>query len=959
MPSCRNFRILAALLLLVARPAFADEDDDTAESSPRRSVTSDGPGVLARGGFLGGATLGRDDSIVPVQVMPYLLFDPHFVFADVRLFVSTEGRVGGNLGGGYRFLDEQRGAWYGINGWIDVDQTSGEVFPQLGLGLEAAWSILEGRSNFYLPVGTRDQVLETSALNTRYSGHNILFDQHTITGQSLAGVDGEIGISLPIEALDRALILRGFVGGYHFANDNGDPIDGVRARSEVVISSSVITQLEYTSDDEYGQNLIVGVSIEGPWGEDHPGVEWRRPTPSPFRFVQRNYNVILDRTESTANDLMAINPATSQPYFVQHVNTNAASGGNGTIESPFTTYAPATGQTADIILVHAGSELHESLVVQDHTRVLGDTGRHTFRAVGWGDVALPTVAAGDTPLISDLHGDAVSLGTGSELSGFQLDNITGTGVRGLNVTDLVLSDLTFTNIHGDAVALSGLSDGNVTLTNLSLDGVSGRGLAFMGLEGQLIASELTLNNIDGPAILLDGGSGDAYFVGNTVITGDHSRIDVRNTSGHVEFAGLEITGQATPPLVSLTNLDGDLAITSLKLKNTNGAGLVASDVASLAITKGTIATTNGTALSLSDTEVAATLSSVDVDGGNIGVRLINVTGGLVINGGTIENTGVAVDLNDVESVQLTTLKLTDNTLGIQSRSADYLKLDRLTITGTAGYALDSLDDTLLSVQGSTFSDNGTLDAGTILVQAGTAELFRSEFTGNTITDDRGTALQFLTTTSGTGASLSTTVTGNTIVASRGDQGGIKMNWNGPAELTLSGNTFQFSGTSMTGIDLAMPSTTESLTATINGNTFTLGGAHNVAVNVAAAGTSELSVTANTITHNGTGGVGLKFDFGDATELWVSTNHVTDAAGGATGMLFEHVATLSKLQIENNQLDLTSSSSSVDRGILFQSIADDVELFGSYDNLINSATDAFYMPSADTIGGFYVNGELVP
>lgn len=240
----KSVLISSWLLFVVTAPVLAEDDRAETQPTARRSATSDGPGLLARGGFLAGSTLGRDDSIIPLQAMPYMLFDPHFVFADVRLFVSTQGRVGGNLGGGYRFLDERHGAWYGVNGWIDVDQTLGQIFPQLGLGVEAAWSIFEGRSNFYLPVGTRDQVLETSALNTRYSGHNILFDQHTITGRSLAGVDGEIGVSLPIEAFDRALILRGFAGGYHFANDHGAAINGIRARSEVVMNSSLITQLE-------------------------------------------------------------------------------------------------------------------------------------------------------------------------------------------------------------------------------------------------------------------------------------------------------------------------------------------------------------------------------------------------------------------------------------------------------------------------------------------------------------------------------------------------------------------------------------------------------------------------------------------------------------------------------------------------------------------------------------------
>ena len=66
----------------------------------------DGFGVIGRASHLGGKTFGRTDSITPLEVMPYILTDEHFFFADVRGFASNRSRLGGNAGLGYRYLRE-------------------------------------------------------------------------------------------------------------------------------------------------------------------------------------------------------------------------------------------------------------------------------------------------------------------------------------------------------------------------------------------------------------------------------------------------------------------------------------------------------------------------------------------------------------------------------------------------------------------------------------------------------------------------------------------------------------------------------------------------------------------------------------------------------------------------------------------------------------------------------------
>jgi len=53
-------------------------------------MSLDGPGFLGQAGHLAFKTFGRDDSISPLEALPYLLTDEHFIFSDLRdLFPMT------------------------------------------------------------------------------------------------------------------------------------------------------------------------------------------------------------------------------------------------------------------------------------------------------------------------------------------------------------------------------------------------------------------------------------------------------------------------------------------------------------------------------------------------------------------------------------------------------------------------------------------------------------------------------------------------------------------------------------------------------------------------------------------------------------------------------------------------------------------------------------------------------
>ncbi|OYW18317.1 MAG: hypothetical protein B7Z55_10835, partial [Planctomycetales bacterium 12-60-4] len=529
-----------------------DEESMAAEEAPpapaaprfRGAVVEDGVGVIGNLGFLGLQTFGRDDSIAPLEVLPYLLLDEDFIFSDVRGFLSTEGRFGGNFGVGYRRLVPNQHAWYGVNAWYDVDDTSMKLFHQLGIGVEAAFKSFEFRGNAYFPVGDTSQTLESNAVNAQFVGQQIAFDQRILQGYALRGVDVEVGYVLPIPQLGEHSVLRWFVGGYFFSgNGNSDSINGVQTRAEAQIATAVTTHLQFSQDDEYGSNVMVGVSLDVPFGESHPSGNWRRNTPSPFRFVHRNYNVILDRRDESQNGVVAFNPRTGQAYRVAHVNTTLGSNGNGNVDTPFDNLNAARATDADILFVHSGSTLSNSIQLADGQRLIGDSGQHWIDLPNAESALMPSLnSGGAAPRITGVNGTAVTLGSNSHISGFQIDHIQGHGIVGQDISDGSIRNVSFDSISGDAIRLTNAA-GTFRLTDLDMRNVQGSGVVVNGGDSDLVLQTASFNTVNGDAIRLQNntaGSLDLFAITAEDIGGSGLRlIDV---DADVTTSNLSVTG---------------------------------------------------------------------------------------------------------------------------------------------------------------------------------------------------------------------------------------------------------------------------------------------------------------------------------------------------------------------------------------------------------------------------------
>ena len=1005
---------------------------------------SDGAGAIGRVSHLYGKTFGRNDSITPLEVMPYVLTDEHFFFADVRGFTSNRSQLGGNFGLGYRYLRDDLNAWSGASIWYDADNTSGRQFQQIGLSFETLISQFEWRSNVYLPI-TSSQTFSNLINGEKIVGNQLLYGQAVDQGTALRGIDTEVGGSLPIR--DRHQI-RGFVGGYHFEGGSSGGINGFKARVEGVFNNGVTGQVLYTNDHLYGSNVMVGCSLQLPFGSNHPSSGWHNRTPSPFRYVERNYNVIVSHQVTTTNDKVAINPLTGNPYVVEQVQQSASIlpviGGptpDGTSANPYLNIASAQAAGGDLIYVRSGSVINQTVTLAAGQHLFGQIAGVTqsVALAGGGFATLPDVGQSGnstaTPIFTNSGSPSIVLATNSEVGGFIFNNTTGSGITGTNASGVSLHDLTFNNNGGDAIHLTG-SSGNVTVADIQINSENGNGIVidggnanvvFDGLGNTISASgngfvlentnggSIVLNNLSlkdtgldglvinnvstdvtiaslnashttGPSVFIAGTTGVTSNVNGTpkttyntynftgftnIVSPAAAGFSVNGTDALIDVSNLSVTSTSGSPALSLVSASSEILIGNVNLNTTNATGLYGRTLDLLKINGGEITTLHGSAVDIAYSTINTSFSDISVNGGPFGISLAQSTGSFAItgngkygSGGTIQNivgtNSAGLLINSFGSTSIGSVDFTNNSVGVNSTLSSSLALGGVRINGSSGYAIQSNNDTAITVANSIFGTNGALGGGTILVGADTAANVTAIIRNNSITDTNGTAIQFQTATGGANASLTSSIVSNSISASYGGSPVISVLWNGPVGTNISNNTINAYGSGMTGVFVNETSATSSLTTYVNSNTITLGGSQSTGVSILATGQSFNQLNYNTINFNSTSGTGLHFAFASTSSDSIIGNVITDSAGGATGMLFDTVAANSSIRFDSNIISLLSTDNTTHRGIIFTNVTPTIQFQGSRNNLIYNTTSpqtTFQIPINSSTGGFYINGTL--
>lgn len=971
---------------------FPDESTTSTSSSgslatrPLKNANGPGAGMDGRIGFIGLPTLGREDSIVPIEIFPYVQTDNQIFFGDFRGFLTTNGKVGANFGVGYRVIEPNDFALFGVNGFYDVDGSLGRTFQQLSVGFEARTEMIGMYGNVYLPVGDKNKTLQQSVFNERFDGNQILFDVRSRTGQAMSGLDLNLQAFLPGD-FSRDHQVQATAGWYSFNGSGVEDINGFHLQLQGDVTPSVTLLASYTNDRTFGSNIAIGGMFR--FGtRDRPDTSLQGQL---RRFVHRNYNVIVSTKNVVDSGIVAINPETGNAYVVHHVGTPNGSP-NGEYDSPFDNVGDAQNG-ADIIFVHEGKTINEQIQLADGQSLFGEGSNVTLTDATYGNFRLPggSSSSPTSPAIIDgtgIIGDLITLGNNSRISGFKVKNAQGNAIVADGLDDFQITNIDIENSVGDSIVITDVKKGQVS--NVSINGGT-NGISLIDIDGTVSLSNIYLEDTAGHGIFIDGGLGRIAFTDQLIVKDSGlSAFYVTNleTLVEVDDKGTATTSDdvttKTPAIVTvdqlvvrnttggngihLENNEGVVAFGAIDIETTNGNAIYARDSENIQVFNGFLKTQGAAAIDIEGSGINMSLTKLEASGGTNGVRFVDTTGILTVygsgalgSGGSIKNTTDAIFMKDGPLVAMQTVDFTNNGTVAKIDGADGLILAGSNITQTSNMFVDAKNLTMLQISDTQFTNNTITSGVGIRLQVDEVGSYTSSITYNNVDSLPGTFLRIETLTGGEGSTLATNFQGNNVTLGAANSSAASINWTGTTTAYFLQNLITGTAAGQTGFQFHTGASNDQATATVYQNKFVMGGANGTAVDIDVRSMSTIQIVSNEIIFNGLNGTGVLANLRKASGVNVSSNSIVDNAGGATGIHFENVEHLSTLMLNANNINLSYASMFVDRGIVLSNLLNPdavatpfVTFISTESNTITGATTPYSLPATGARGTLLIN-----
>lgn len=617
----------------------------------------------------------------------------------------------------------------------------------------------------------------------RYQGNNIVFGSDLFRTDEIAMVGYELEAARTILKAEDAEIYAGYYG---FQSD-GEDAHGVKVGARGYLTERLSANLNLAHDDLFGTNLFGGLTISfGGLGDRRAKSFVDRL----FRPGLRNRAVSL-RTETVQAETSVTtltDPTSSQPIIVEHVNSDAAPGGDGSFESPLRSLDDlhansANGATTNgnIALVHANSSFSgESAELRDNQRLLGEGIVHTVDTVERGTISLPAATGpGAVPTISSAPGDAITLGAmGNEVSGFRISGGTRAIVSDTGASDTHINRVTIQSTAGDGIVI-------VPSTSTTVDAVT-----FQGVGGRDIV--LNAHNSTLTSITSTGATGGSIDLQNLSGLTTLSNIDISGAGG---FGGLSLRGAQSGSSTNLSGVEVHGATDGISIAN----GQAGSTISAIGL-EVTSPTNNGIQLGAGEGVIEftgtttvdnAAGSSVTIQGSNATITFgeTSITNRQAV-GIDIDNTGGTLEFGNTS---ISGAGGTDAGIDVQSTSGA-ISLDRVNIaaSGGNGVFLSEVNAFSIGAGGAALGDGGSITDA-----AGIRYMQVSDVTGATLADslfdefhgqsEFGSAIAFLQAEEST---RSITIHGNEIsgLASTAESGIYMLLYDGTVDTTVSHNT---------------------------------------------------------------------------------------------------------------------------------------------------------------------------
>lgn len=526
---------------------------------------------------------------------------------------------------------------------------------------------------------------------------------------------------------------------------------------------------------------------------------------------------------------------------MEHLDSGATGGGDGTFENPlqtlndlFASSADGTTTNGNIAFAHSGSVFTgQAASLRNNQRFLGEGIAHTVDTTELGTISLPDAnGPGTVPLIASAPGDAITLGSmGNEVSGFTIDGGTRAIVNDSGAANTNINRMTVQNTTGDGIVITPST--STTINDVMFSSVGGQDIV-------LNASDTTLTNIfslnsTGGAIFLQNLTGTTTLNGlNIVGAGGTGAILLDNAQpgAQVNLSGIDIGDGANG--LSITNFQAGSTslIDNLNMSNTGGTGI---------------------RIDGGDGDLTFTGTTSVASRGSTGIAIDNRAGNILFDSAVVSGAGGTTNGIDVR-----------NSTGI-------VDFESATVSGSggAGIRVENANDFRIGTNGSTAGDGGSItfaDGNGVLIENSNADIRFMNIFGITgtgdpdqIGEDHGDGIRFTQTL----ASMFTlNIEGNMIG---------------------SGLPF-ITGVTDNGINLILANPAGQLTATISDNSIpnAPGDAILIEGTEFGSGLANLAIDRNIVSSLGGSGITTSGDSGDFTIVSIRDNVVTGGVGGFHG-----------------------------------------------------------------------------
>jgi len=264
------------------------------------------------------------------------------LFVHLNFMMDNRRNQEGNFGLGYRWINDDASAIWGIYGYYDRRSTKmGGRFNQATLGLERLSDTWDVRSNVYIPQSKKQidkgeqnktpeeaaKLLTADEAGLVFKGHNRVTSLNAEV--ALPGFDFEIGRSIP-----GMTDLRLHLGGFYFAGrDGAKAIQGAQTRATYKVNDYLSFEAGASYDKVRKTNVYGGVKLSVKLGFN--AKDKRNLTSLEKRMEDlpvRDKDIIIGKTTKETTEAGHFHVKKADP---KNPIPKDAKKGDGTVENPF------------------------------------------------------------------------------------------------------------------------------------------------------------------------------------------------------------------------------------------------------------------------------------------------------------------------------------------------------------------------------------------------------------------------------------------------------------------------------------------------------------------------------------------------------------------------------------------------------------------------------------------------